>query len=89
MSVTVAQSSPTARKPHGCNDCGGRIEPGELYVRSAVADGGEMWTWKEHADCHADAQRMIGLHWFDPGDEWPGWGSFAEMRGELHKHPPP
>ena len=79
---TIAQRLPTARKAHRCQDCFGIIEPGEVYVRSTVADTGEVWTWVEHEGCHNDAQTMLSRRWFD-SDDWPSPFGFVEMQNDL------
>ncbi len=40
-----------ARKPHTCDWCMGRIEKGEGYVTSTLADGGYIYTWHECDRC--------------------------------------
>lgn len=40
-----------ARKPHVCNWCGGSIAKGDTYRDQVNADGGSLWTWKNHVAC--------------------------------------
>lgn len=42
----------TARKPHYCEICGEKINPGEKYWKGTFADYGDIWTNKAHVDCH-------------------------------------
>jgi len=53
MAETLSESKQQARKAHGCSVCLGRISPGDEYVRQAVVDGGDFWTWKAHGLCDA------------------------------------
>lgn len=50
---TISQEHPVARKPHRCNMCYRRIEPGERYLKAFVVDSGDAWTWKECEHCEA------------------------------------
>ena len=40
-----------ARKQHRCYACSGVIEPGTPYLRTKVADSGDINTFKEHVGC--------------------------------------
>lgn len=49
---TLSQSRPKARKDHTCNYCNGKIKAGEIYENSTHVYDGEIYTWKNHLDCH-------------------------------------
>lgn len=40
-----------AQKRHICNSCLSVIEVGETYVATSYADGGDIWTRKDHIIC--------------------------------------
>lgn len=48
---TISDERPVARKPHRCEMCSRRIDPGEQYHRQFIVDAGEAWTWKTCAHC--------------------------------------
>ena len=48
---TLSRVDRTAAKRHHCDWCNGAIEVGEKYTVSAITDGGDFWTWKEHPSC--------------------------------------
>lgn len=82
MCRLIADQVVTARKPHGCNACGGRIEKGHPYARQRVADGGEAWTWKAHLLCHAVAASLMVEYHLDCGEPV-DWGEVQERVGDL------
>ena len=41
----------TARKPHKCGECGGVIQPGEVYNLHAGVWEGDFWSIKNCSDC--------------------------------------
>lgn len=50
---------------HRCQSCGGHIAPGQTYIDQHLADGGRVWTHREHETCwsiywavHRDAGLM-------------------------------
>lgn len=51
-----------ANRPHRCMYCSRTIERGELYQRQFSADGGDVWTWKECAQCTAFARYLWEQH---------------------------
>ena len=54
MSYTLLRDErPTARKQHGCNECGGVIGAGDRYRRQAGVYYGDLGTYKAHALCFA------------------------------------
>lgn len=56
-----------ARKPHPCSVCTDTaIQPGDTYVRSAIADGGTVYVWLMCEECRAIT-----------GDVWE-WTSYTE-----------
>jgi len=56
----------TARKPHMCDWCWTRIEPGEQYVRYRWFDGGDAITCKHHPECFVAMEQCDDL----PVDGW-------------------
>ncbi len=59
---------PVARKPHWCEMCGRRIDPGEKYRRGSGMDGSTAWTWRECAHCAALAAYVaLDDPWDDDG----------------------
>lgn len=49
---TLSSKTPVARKDHRCDYCNGKIEKGEKYENSTHVYDGEVYTWKNHLDCH-------------------------------------
>jgi len=64
----LAESTPRARKPHPCALCWMSINPGVTYINQRIADGGQVYTYKAHQECHR-------FYWHD---EW-----YRGMDGEL------
>ena len=56
----VSQSTPKANRPHQCQHCRHIIPKGVRYLRQFCKDGGDVWDFISHEDCHAAA-----LHLFD------------------------
>lgn len=78
------ETSPRARRPHRCNDCGGTIEPGEHYTRIFTLHEGEPNAYKRCADC-AYLIAEVGREWMS---ECGGWsciyaGDLPESWDEL------
>lgn len=65
MSV-IWDSEPVARKPHRCEDCDRRIDPGELYLRQRVIGDDGPYTWKRCAHCRA----FIALYHDEMVSDW-------------------
>ncbi len=42
----------TAKKPHKCDNCGGRIDPGDEYIRRCCYEEGRASTSKTHPGCN-------------------------------------
>lgn len=73
-----------ARKSHTCNLCKLKIEKGEVYRSAKLADGGEIWAWKEHLECskcaietlddseYEDVGMWSGREWIEHMEEWKG-----------------
>jgi hypothetical protein len=62
----LSDSTPTARKEHKCNFCGGIIGVGEKYERQTNKHDGDIYTWKSHFKCSLIASE---LRMFDECDE--------------------
>ena len=53
MSATLLQrTTPKARKPHQCHNCGDEIAAGHRYENQRIAYDGTAWTYKSHLACH-------------------------------------
>ena len=50
----LRETKPTARKPHRCSMCRGRIEAGEEYYRSTIKRD-DIYDWLECQACTDDA----------------------------------
>ncbi len=66
-----------ARKPHGCCECGRRIEPGEQYEYVAGKIDGDFRQWKTCAHC------CMAGSWLTEECNGHLFGGIAE---ELHEH---
>jgi hypothetical protein len=62
----------TARKPHQCYECGGKIQPGDKYNDVAGKWNGDFQTYSFCAACDAIASAFVAAH---PG--------FGRMYGGL------
>lgn len=51
MTTVLKSARPTARKPHWCDLCGTRIEPGEIYDRQTNAYDGRVYDWLTCLPC--------------------------------------
>jgi hypothetical protein len=61
-SVNVITTVRTARKPHQCAKCLGRIEPGEQYVDARLAPGSDLgnegwWRLASHVGAYPEEDR--------------------------------
>jgi hypothetical protein len=80
VSVTVLDDRWfTARKPHFCSTCFGRIGAGDRYRRQRSVDGGDgPWTYK----CHALCDQAYSIAYREAGctdDEGPDDGEVREV----------
>lgn len=69
-------------KGHGCNTCGGWIAPGQTYIDQRLADGGRVWTHREHETCWSiywAVHRDAGLH----EDEIVSWDAIRDVMAGL------
>jgi hypothetical protein len=57
-----AETSPTARKRHKCDCCGGFIEPGQKYTRVASLYDGSWAVEKSCAPCDLVREEFIDAH---------------------------
>lgn len=55
MTTLISEREHTARKPHRCDECTTRIEPGQRYSLQVQSDG-ELLTYKAHVECLAAAR---------------------------------
>lgn len=54
----LEKTTPTARKDHRCDFCGGVIQKGEKYERQSIANDGSVYTWKSHKVCNDIADEI-------------------------------
>ncbi len=81
MSRMTQPKTVLAKKAHGCDWCGQRIEPGEGYVTYRWFNGGDAGTSKMHPECDkacAQAAREEG-----------GWIEFLRGDNERPLPEPP
>lgn len=64
--TVIWDSEPVARKAHQCEDCGRRIDPGELYLRQRVLGDDGPYTWKRCAHCRA----LVALYYDEMAFDW-------------------
>lgn len=76
MSDVIGRKNIRTRKPHHCFGCGREFPSGTKMERSAVVDGGHMWTCYLCATCQTVC---CDLDW---GDEF-GYGELRDQALEL------
>ena len=52
MTNLISESKPRARKKHRCENCYTSIAKGTTYLRQFCSDGGDVWSFVSHIDCH-------------------------------------
>lgn len=57
--LNLGTTTQTAKKPHRCENCGGRISTGQSYIRARIVDGGEAWVWKSHTHCQRASEILF------------------------------
>lgn len=80
---------PRAAKPHKCCECGGTIEPGEVYLVAAGFWNGELESFKTCVDCEAIRKKItdsLGPN-HDLGDR-PGFGEVYDHCVEMRDTAP-
>jgi len=50
--LVLSEDNHKARKRHVCDSCMRHIEPGEVYRRARIVNGGDAWVFKAHTPCH-------------------------------------
>lgn len=77
----LRDSRPIARKPHWCELCGGRIEPGTQYRVRVGADGGDFYHGRMHERCAVVADENYGY------DDWEmhDVGCFCELLAQENE----
>ena len=74
MAQLITESRQVARKRHLCDECERSIEAGQPYLRQRCKDGGDVWTFKAHADCaglgqsYRDKNHLWGSDWYSVRD---------------------
>lgn len=83
------ETTRTARKPHVCCACGRRIDPGQVYGRTAsLYDGG--WTvWKRCGGCEGIYQHLLCVLGDDLDDAPSPALDCGHEYEELHDRLPP
>ena len=76
--IVLSAQTPRARKQHACDSCGKAIEPGTVYTKQFVTDGGDSWTWKAHSHC-VRAGEILFKNGFD---DYGGLVSVTDMEHE-------
>lgn len=78
--LNLGSTKQRAVKRHFCSNCCGSIQPGQVYVRARIVDGGEAWVWKSHEDCQEVSEILYraGIE----GDDGCLF-SVSEMDGEM------
>lgn len=51
----ISTTHPQANKRHVCQQCGGIINVGIEHFRQTIAEGGEVFNYRAHEDCHEAA----------------------------------
>ncbi len=69
MSELIFSCERKARKPHICNYCGEKIEPGELYHHNTLKNDA-IYNWNTHKKCDFIAQEL--WNYIDPYDGMSG-----------------
>lgn len=57
--LNLGTIKPVAKVVHRCENCGGRIEVGQVYIRARIVDGGDAWVWKSHAYCQRASEILF------------------------------
>ena len=57
------ETTPTARKPHVCCECGQTIQPGQPYERVTGKSDGAVWTVKSCAICREIRKALVCGSW--------------------------
>lgn len=76
------ETRPRARKPHRCVECGRRVPPGEVYVKTAGKWDGGFDVFVQHVACRELLQFVSDE--FCGGESW----SFGTLRDELGEYGP-
>lgn len=63
MSTRISESKPRARKVHQCDLCYLHIPIGTVYVRSVCVDGGDIYAFRNHVECEAEASAQNEWEW--------------------------
>lgn len=77
--INLGSARHVARKAHRCDSCGGRINPGEPYIKDRIVDGLDAWTWKAHTSCNLASK--IAYSYGVEGDEG-CWRNVSDFDGE-------
>jgi hypothetical protein len=73
---TLSDRTPTARKPHRCDWCGDRIEPGTKYRRTTHLGPDGLYEWIQCPPCGP----LVS-----PAFDWAGWPDDGLTDDELHE----
>lgn len=61
----LRNTTPTARKEHKCDFCGGIIAIGEKYERQTNNHDGELYDWVCHRECSQVASKLCMFDYCD------------------------
>lgn len=69
MAAAFGKAWITARKPHRCIWCDGKIHRGEVYGSNTYVDGGVYGLQRWHVDCWFDSWQVLDhFEEFQPGE---------------------
>ena len=58
-----SEKTPMARKPHTCEECGGKIQVGEKYIRYFCIFEGDVFHGARCSDCDPIFNKLNRLYW--------------------------
>lgn len=83
--ITLKNVTPTARKEHRCDFCGGVIAIGDKYERQTNIYDNQIYDWICHSECQAVAHKLDMYNRCD--DEGLDCDSFRECINEyVYEH---
>jgi len=84
------RETPTARKPHRCDECGETIAPGDVYERVRAKWDGHVSTFDTCARCWFVRQAIESYELLveecDPFEAMPPHGNLDEIVCDHHEH---
>lgn len=88
MQIIKGPIETKARKQHQCNFCLGKIEKGDLYLKS-VCKGDYIYSWKVHRHCDKVAEKLGIYDFYDEGATADDFIETVkqEYNGIIYNHP--